>query len=324
MVKHWRVLFYFCFTPWFLLVSIALTVTNTSSGCLFDIRVGQIIPGSFGAAPTYRCYAHSGSSMQLPCSISDPTSTAQSSSVLFGLSKLLFQFSQSSVSEWLSGALSSSLTTGWRLILRIQRTFNIWVRPPGRSFADKAGRKGDLSPNLNGATPSCCKGGRDAFTISSGSKMHSTVVNCMFRAWHSFWVACRFWLPWHISKTSWTLVILCKLLSFASFFISESFAVFGVSNSASAPAKLQLLAGANWVLTTILRTVSPVVFDCLQPITSQPRENLPSTPSPCGMIENISCATLERSAYFECVPSCCPHHSVISGIQNILKIPFGS
>ena len=70
--------------------------------------------------------------------------------------------------------------------------------------------------------------------------------------------------------------------------------------------------------------VSPVVFDCLQPITSRPREKLASTPTPCGMIENMSHATLERSANFECVSSCCRHQSVMSGIQNVLLISIGS
>jgi hypothetical protein len=86
---------------------------------------------------------------------SDSTCTAQSSSQSFRLSKSPFQFSQASVSEMLSGTLSSSLSTGWQLILWAQQIFNIWVRHPGRSFAEKCGGKGDLSDNLNAAATSC-------------------------------------------------------------------------------------------------------------------------------------------------------------------------
>jgi len=43
-----------------------------------------------------------------------------------------------------------------------------------------------------------------------------------------------------------------------------------------------------------------------------------------SMIENMSRATLERSAYFESVPSCWRNQSVISGIQNVLLISIGS
>jgi len=165
-VKDWRILWYFFFTPLLLLVSIVLTITNTFSGCLFDFRIGPINPGTFGVALTSCCSGDSGSSMLLTWSISDSTSAVQSSSVSFGLSKSPFQLSQSSVSEMLSGALSSSLSTGWRLILLIRRTFKMWVRPAGRSFAYKGGGKGDLSDNLNAAAPSCWKSDQDALTIS--------------------------------------------------------------------------------------------------------------------------------------------------------------
>jgi len=42
------------------------------------------------------------------------------------------------------------------------------------------------------------------------------------------------------------------------------------------------------------------------------------------MIENMSRATFERSAYFEWVSSCRRHHPVMSGIQNVLVISIGS
>jgi len=163
----------------------------------------------------------------------------------------------------LSGARSLSLSTGWRLILQIRRTFKIWVLTPGRSFADKAGGKGDLSDNINAAAPSCWKSDQDALTISSVSKMYPTAVIYLFWARDSFWVARRFWLTCHISKRSWTFAIVCNFLSSASFFISESFSVFVVSNSGSVPAKIPLLARGNCPTTTFSRRVSPVVFDCL-------------------------------------------------------------
>jgi len=180
LVNHWRILSYFFFPPLFLRVSAAFTVTNNFSACLIDFRVGQTNPGTFGAALTSCCSGHSGCSMPLFCSISDSSSAAQSSSLSIGLSKWPFHCSQSSVSEILSGALSSSLWTGWRLILRIRRTFKIWVRPPGRSFADKGGGKGDLSDTLNAAAPSWWNSDQDALRISSVSEMYPTAVICLF------------------------------------------------------------------------------------------------------------------------------------------------
>jgi len=324
LVNHWHILSYFCFPPLFLRVSTALTVTNTFSACLFDFRVGRTNPGTFGAALTSCCSGHSGSSMPLLGPISDSSSAAQSCSLSFALSKSPFQFSQSSVSEMLWGALSSSHSTGWWLILRIWRTFKIWVRPPGRFFADKAGGKGDLSDNLNAAAPSCWKSDQDALMHSSVSEMYPTAVICLFWARDSFWVAHRFWLPCHISKKLWTLAILCNFLSSASFFISESFSVCGLSNSRSVPAKIPLLPQAICLTTTFLRRVSPVVFDCLHRITSRPTEKPASTPTPCGMTENMSRSTLERSAYFECVSFCWRYQSVMSSIQNVLLISIGS
>jgi len=183
--------------------------------------------------------------------------------VSFGLSKSPFQLSQLSVSEMLSDALSSSLSTGWWLILRIRRTLNIWVRPPGTSFADKGGGKGDLSDNLNIAAPSCSKSDHNVLTISPVSEMYHMAVPCLCWAWDSSWVARKFWLPCHISKKLWTLAILCNFLSSASVFFSESFSVFVLSNDGSAPAKIPWLAQANFLTTTFSRRVSPVVFDCL-------------------------------------------------------------
>jgi len=155
-------------------------------------------------------------------------------------------------------------------------------------------------------------------------EMYPTGVICVFWDQDSFLVSRRFWLPCHISKKLWTLTILCNFRSSTSFFISESFSVFLVSNSRPLTGKIPLLPWANCLTTTFSRRVLPVVFDYLQPITSRPREKLASTPTPWARIENMSRSTLERSGYFKCVSSCCRHQSVISGIQNILLISIGS
>jgi len=140
--------------PLFLLVFIILTVSNVFSTFFFDCRIGQISPGTFRAALTFRTFGVSELSLPLSSSRCNSLSDSQSSSQSFGISKSPFQLSQCSVSEMLSGELSSSLSAGWRTICLIQRTFNSSVRPPGRSFADKAGGTGDFSNNLNAAAPS--------------------------------------------------------------------------------------------------------------------------------------------------------------------------
>jgi len=149
-------------------------------------------------------------------------------------------------------------------------------------------------------------------------------VICLLWARDSFFVACRFWLPCHISKKSWTLAILCNFLSSASFFISELFSVFVVSDTGLSPAQMPFLTWANCHTTTSSWRVSPVVFDCLQPIASHPRAELACSPTAWGMIETMSCAAFETSAYSECVSSCWRHQSVMSGIHNVLLIPIGS
>jgi len=101
-----------------------------------------------------------------------------------------------------------------------------------------------------------------------------------------------------------TLAILCNVLSSVSLFISESFSVFIISNAGSSLANIPLFAWRNCLITTFSQRFLPVVFDCLQRITSFPRETLASTPTPCGMIEDMSCATIERSVYCECISSC--------------------
>ena len=171
VIIHWRILSYFVWIPLFLLVSIILTVTNVFSTIFFDCRIGRISPGTSGAALTFRTAKVSETSLPLSSSVSHSSSASQSSSLSFGLSKSPFQLSQFFVTEMLSGELSSSLLAGWRSIRLIRQTFYSWVRPPGRSFAVKAGGTGDFSEILNAAAPSWWKFDQDALTISSVSEM---------------------------------------------------------------------------------------------------------------------------------------------------------
>jgi len=303
-MKHWHILSYLFITPIFLLGWIVLTITNTFPACPVDFHVGQIILGTFGVVLTSRRSGHAGTLLALSSSLSDSTSAVQWSSLSSGFLKSTSQLSQYSVSEMLSDTLSLSHWTGWQLICLIQRIFNIWVRPPGRSFADNARGKGDLPDNWNVAAPSCWKSDQNALTISSVSEMYPTAVIGVFWARDSFCVAHRSWLPCHVSKRSWTLAILCNVRCSTSFFSSESFCVFVVSNTGSVPANIPLLAWANCLTTTFSRTRLPVVFECFQRTTSRPKEWLASTPTPGGMIENMSRATLDRSAQWECDFTC--------------------
>jgi len=259
-----------------------------------------------------------------PChfssSMSESLSASHSSSLSFVLPQSLSQWSQFSESEMLSGVVSWSLFAVSWSILVIRRTFNTWLRPPGRWFAAKAGGTGDLSDNLNIATPSCWEYDQDALTTFSVSEMYLTGVICMFRVRDSFCVVQRSWLPCHISEKSWTMAILCNVLSSTSRLISKSDSVFAISNAGSSPAIIPWLAKANYLATTVWRGVSPVVLDSPQPITSPRRDILASTWTPCGMIENMLHAALKISAYCRCVASCWHHQSVISGIQNVLLI----
>jgi len=147
--------------------------------------------------------------------------------------------------------------------------------------------------------------------MSSVSEMYSIVVIWLFWAWYSFCVACIFWLPGHITKKLWILANLCNILSWASFFNSKSFAGSVISNAGLSPANVPLVARASYLRTNFMWRVSPGVFDCLQPITSHTSENLTSTVRPCGMIENMSHSTLEKSIYFECISSCCNNQLTI-------------
>jgi hypothetical protein len=129
----------------------------------------------------------------------DTLSATGSSSLSFGSSMALFKWSQCSVSELHSLPQSSSPLAGWPAIYLFRRTFNTWVRPPGRSFADKAYGSGNFSDNLNAAAPSCWKFNQDALMTSSVSEMDPMADICLVWARDSFYVARRFWLPCHIS-----------------------------------------------------------------------------------------------------------------------------
>jgi len=146
------------------------------------------------------------------------------------------------------GALFSWLSAGWWWIFLIRRTFNAWVHSPGRSFADKAGNKGDHSDNLNAATPSCWKSDQDGLTISSVSKMNPKAVIHSLWAWYSFCVVCRSWLPGQMSKKSWALAIQCNFLWFAYIINSISFSVSVVCQAGLLPANIPLLAWSNCLI----------------------------------------------------------------------------
>ena len=191
MKTYWPNQSYFFLFPLFLLVSIKLTVINPFSALFIDLNVGRINPETFRAALRTQCSGLSESWMQLCGSISDSSSVLQSSSLLCGLAKSPFQFSEILRSKMLWGALSSSVLMRWQSILYIQRTLNTWVRPPGRSFADTAGGKGDLSDNFNAAAPSCWKFDQNALMICSVSWMYPKADSCWVWSPDSFCLAHR-------------------------------------------------------------------------------------------------------------------------------------
>jgi len=271
-VKHCCILSYFFFTPLFLLVSFALTVINTRSACLFDFHDGQINPRTFGAALTSRSSGQSGSLMLMSCCMSDSTSAVQSSLLSYGLSKSPILWSQWSVSEMLPCALSSTHSTGWLLILGIWQKFKIWVRPPGKSFADNGGDKADYSDKVNAAAPSCWKMDRDALMISSVFEMYPTVVVCLYWARDSLWVACRFWLPWLISKNVMNLghSVQCGFFHLFVHF-RVVFWVHCIQYWVSA-CQNPVIGWSKLPYSDLFAKSLACGFDCLQPISSLPRE----------------------------------------------------
>jgi len=145
----------------------------------------------------------------------------------------------------LSIALSSSHSAGWWSILFIRWTFDTWVFPPGRSFADTGGGKWDLSDNLNAAAPSHLMSDQDALTIFSVSEMYLIAVICLFWVSDSFSVAHRFQFHCDISKQSWTSAMLCNFHYYASLFISKLFSVVVISKAGPSPDNILLFGQAN-------------------------------------------------------------------------------
>jgi len=324
MKIHWHILSDFFLVPRFLLISIVLTVINSFISFFFDLHVGRINSERFSEEPTFRCSEGSGTSTLLSNSTFNSLSASHSSWLSFGISQSQLQSSQISVAEMCQGAQFWSRLARSRSSRSIRWTFNTSVRPPGQFFAGKPRGKGDLTDNVNAAAPSCWKFGLDALKISSVSEMYPMAVICGFWAQDSFCIARRFWLPYYISSKLWTLGILCNVLSSTYLFIFKSFSVFMESNTRSSPANIPLLARANCLTMTFSWRVPSVVLDCLYPMTSRPKEKLVSTITPCGMIENMSLATLESSAYVEWFPFCWSHQLVRSGIQNGLPISIWS
>jgi len=91
---------------------------------------------------------------------------------------------------------------------------------------------------------------------------------------------------------------LCKFLQFQLMFS------FRVIQCCAITCQYSVIGSSKLPYFHFISSVSCVVLDCLQPIKSRPRETLASTPTPWGRIENMLCATLERSAYFVCASSC--------------------
>jgi len=154
--------------------------------------------------------------------MSDSSSGSQLCSLTFRLSKWPLHCSQCSVSEMLSGAVSWLGFGGWQSIPCIRQIFNTWHHPPGRLFEDTAGGKGNLSDNVNAATPSCWMINHHTLMISSVCEMYSMAVIWLFWVWQSFCAAHRFWLPCNIFKKSLTLAILCNFVSSTSLLSSKS------------------------------------------------------------------------------------------------------
>jgi len=136
----------------------------------------------------------------------------------------------------------------------------------------------------------------------------------------SFGVTHRVSQPYHIAKTSWTLPNLCSVVYLDCLVICNLSSFSIESNAGSSPSNILSLAQANCLTPTFSLRVLPVVLDGIQPVSSCTWEKPASTPTQCGMIVIISCATLEISVHFECIDCCLHHQPVISKIQNILII----
>jgi len=241
-----------------------------------------------------------------------------------GLSKLLSQSSQFSVSKMVSGPSSSSLAVAWHSIRSIRWTFNPWVCPLGQSFAEHAGVKVDYSDSLHAANPSCWKIDQNAFMICCVSEINPQAVIRLLWAWDLFCVANRFWLPCNIYKS-------CGPWPFCAIFIPPHLSLiqrhFQLSlhgmlghrhpishNWLAQTALIRLfLAGSRqWFLTASSRW-HPCRGQCW-----------PQLQTSYGMMKNIWCATYEILAFINCTWSCWHHQLVKSSMQNVLLTPMRS
>jgi len=92
---------------------------------------------TFCATLTPLCPERSGYLTAFSRSLLDSLSASLASSLIFGLSKSPFQWSQLSVWEMVSGGLTSSVVAGWWSILSIQWAFDTSVGFPGGHLQTK-------------------------------------------------------------------------------------------------------------------------------------------------------------------------------------------
>jgi hypothetical protein len=76
-------------------------------------------------------------------------------------------------------------------------------------------------------------------------------------------------------------------------------------------------------MTMLTQRLSPLVSGCLLRIAAQPRNNVATALTPCGVIENILCAALGRFVYFEGDIFLVTHQWVICTIEKVLRILRG-
>jgi len=260
------------------------------SAFVFDLRHSGIILETFGAGLTSHSCVLSGSSVSLFWSMWDSLSAFQSSSLSLESSKSPSQSRQCSVTQMISGALSSWCSAGWWSILLIMWTKSTWVCLAGMCFADNAGSRGNLSYNLDVPAPLYSMFDQDAFTIPSVSEMYPLVVIGLFWAQDYFLVAWTFWLPCHISKSSCTLAILCNCCLSAPQFNSNSCTLLVKSNAGSLPDTIALLAWAKYLTTAFLRNGLAFGF-CMPPADNNQhtaKSSLHST-AMCCVREYIVC-----------------------------------
>jgi len=166
-----------------------------------------------------------------------------------------------------TGLLPSTVTTEWLSICLNREIIEIYVRPPACSFANKSDGNGGRSDDLNLPSQFGWKSEHDWLMISSTFEMYFNTVISLVPVQDSFSEICRFRPLGHISKTSWMLACLCGFLCFTASFISKFVSVCVVSDCELLHVKILVLAGVNRITMAFSWSVSPVVLDCLQPMT---------------------------------------------------------